>query len=85
MQLAETHIALALKAPIRLQEYAVGIFKTIPTKSGIKKAIKKKLIFVDGELASTAQYINGGEKIELFQLDTETDFKQIRFPIRSII
>ena len=46
MQLVETHIAEEQKKPIRFQEYGVGIFKTIPTKSGIKKAIKKKLIFL---------------------------------------
>ena len=81
MQLAETHIAIQLKAPTRLQEYAVGIFNTIPTKSGIKKAIKKELIYVDGTLASTAIFINGGEKIELFQLETETTFKRLEYPL----
>jgi len=84
MQLAETHIALQLKTPTRLQEYAVGIFNTIPTKSGIKKAIKKKLVFVNGTIASTALFINGGEKIELFQLDTETDFKRLNFPLEVV-
>lgn len=84
MRLAETHIAIQLKTPIRLQEYAVGIFNTIPTKSGIKKAIKKKLILVNGTIASTALYINGGEKIELFLLDAETDFKRLNFPLEVV-
>ena len=84
MQLAETHIAIKLKTPIRLQEYAVGIFNTIPTKSGIKKAIKKKLILVNGTQASTALFINGGEKIELFQLDTETDFKRLNYSLEVL-
>jgi len=84
MQLAETHIALQLKTPTRLQEYAVGIFKMIPTKSGIKKAIKKKLVFVNGAQASTALFISGGEKIELFQLDTETNFKRLDFPLEVL-
>jgi 23S rRNA pseudouridine1911/1915/1917 synthase len=77
MQLTETHIAIALEKPIRLQEYAVGIFKTIPTKSGIKKAIKKQLVFVNGNLASTALFINGGEIIELFSLENENEFKRL--------
>ena len=42
MQLAETHIVEKLEKSIRFQEYGVGIFNTIPTKSGIKKAIKKE-------------------------------------------
>jgi 23S rRNA pseudouridine1911/1915/1917 synthase len=77
MQLTETHIAIALEKPIRLQEYAVGIFKTIPTQSGIKKAIKKQLVFVNGNLASTALFINGGEIIELFSLENENEFKRL--------
>jgi len=61
----ESHIAKEQKEQIRIQEYAVGIFNTVPTKSGIKKAIKKKLILVNGLPTSTARIIIGGEKITL--------------------
>ncbi len=84
MQLVEIHIAIALKEPTRLQEYAVGIFKTTPTKSGIKKAIKKKLVFVNGAIASTALFIHGGEKIELFQPETELSFKRLKYPLEVL-
>lgn len=84
MQLTETHIAVALEKPIRLQEYAVGIFKTIPTKSGIKKVIKKQLVFVNGNLASTALYINGGETIELFSIENETEFKRLQLSLEVL-
>ena len=84
MHVAETHIALVLKTPTRLQEYAVGIFKTTPTKSGIKKAIKKRLVFVNGAVASTALFIHGGEKIELFQLETEASFKRLKYPLEVL-
>ena len=47
MQLAETHYAIKQEKPIRFQEYGVGVFKTIPTKSGIKKAIKKEFPDID--------------------------------------
>ena len=40
----ETHIAKKQKEPIRIQEYAVGIFKTTTTRSAVKKAIKKKCL-----------------------------------------
>ena len=43
MHLLKTHIAKEQKTPIRIQEYAVGIFNTVATISAIKKAIKKKL------------------------------------------
>ncbi len=84
MQLVETHIAIVLEKPIRLQEYTVGIFNTIPTKSGIKKAIKKELLFVNGKLASTGVFIQGGEIIELFSTNTLTDFKRLKLPLEVL-
>ena len=84
MQLAETHIAIALKKPIRLQEYAVGIFHTIPTKSSIKKAIKKKFVFVNGKPASTALFIRGGEIIELYSDENSINFKRLELPLKVL-
>lgn len=59
----KTHVATSQTEPVRLQEYGVGIFPTLSTKSALKKALKKKLIFVDGQLATTATYIHGNETI----------------------
>ena len=41
MILKQTHIVQELTGPIRLQEYGVGIFQQISTKSALKKALKK--------------------------------------------
>ncbi len=84
MQLAENHNVPEQEKPIRFQEYGVGIFKTIPTKSGIKKAIKKELIFIDGILATTSKYISGGEKIELFQSEEASSFKRLELDIEVL-
>ncbi len=84
MQLVETHTAKKITEPIRFQEYAVGIFKTVSTKSGIKKAIKKKLIFIDDELASTSKYIVGGEKIELFESENSSTFKRLKLDLEVL-
>ncbi|CAL2079281.1 RNA pseudouridine synthase [Tenacibaculum dicentrarchi] len=84
MILSETHQTPVLEKPIRLQEYGTGIFKTIPTKSGFKKAIKKKLVFVDGKIATTALFIHGNEKIELYKISEETTFKQFKFPLEVL-
>jgi len=67
LELAETHIAHTIPTPIRLQEYAVGIFATVPTKSGIKKAIKKERILVNNTIASTGLFIQEGDCIHLYQ------------------
>lgn len=54
-----------MKIPIRLQEYGVGIFAQLSTKSALKKALKKELISVDGNIGTTGTFITGGECIEL--------------------
>ncbi|APZ47904.1 RNA pseudouridine synthase [Polaribacter reichenbachii] len=84
MQLLETHIAKKLQEPIRFQEYGVGVFKTIPTKSSIKKAIKKGYIFIDGVLATTSKYISGGEKIELFEPKNQANFKRLKLDLEVL-
>lgn len=84
MKHIETHKVPLLEKPIRLQEYAVGIFKTIPTKSGIKKAIKKELVFVNGKIASTALFIIGNELIELFKTEETTSFKRLKLPLEVL-
>ncbi|WP_428742855.1 RluA family pseudouridine synthase [Tenacibaculum sp.] len=84
MKISETHTVENIIVPIRLQEYAVGIFKTIPTKSGIKKAIKKRRVLVDGRIASTALYIKGNETIELLQEEDSPQKKHFKFPIEVL-
>tara|TARA_B100000787_G_scaffold48325_1_gene34743 strand:+ start:28189 stop:29043 length:855 start_codon:yes stop_codon:yes gene_type:complete len=77
MHLLETHIASQQKIPIRIQEYAVGIFNTVATKSAIKKAIKKELILVNDTPTTTARIIIGGEKITLLNPEKETTKKRL--------
>jgi 23S rRNA pseudouridine1911/1915/1917 synthase len=84
MQLTETHIVQKQENPIRFQEYSVGIFNTIPTKSGIKKAIKKGLIFIDENLATTSKYISGGEKIELFESEKSSTFERLQLDLEVL-
>ena len=71
----ETHEVPTLFVRQRLQEYAVGIFRTIQSRKGVKNAIKKGLVFINAEVGYTGDWINGGEIIELFQE------KEIKKPI----
>ncbi|WP_430426511.1 RluA family pseudouridine synthase [Maribacter litoralis] len=64
MTLKQTHIVEEISCPMRLQEYGVGVFQQIATKSALKKALKKSLITVNGQIASSATVIKGGERIE---------------------
>ncbi|MEM9846499.1 MAG: RluA family pseudouridine synthase [Bacteroidota bacterium] len=62
----ESHVVPMSVQAMRLSDYVGGIFQSIPSRKGMKKAIKKNLVFVNGELASTARYLNGGEVIDLY-------------------
>lgn len=84
-ELVETHIVPKLELPIRLQEYGVGIFKTLPSKSGFKKAIKKNLVRVNNKIATTALFIKGGETIELFQnSELPSAIQKLKFPLKVV-
>lgn len=84
MSLTKTHIVPLLENPIRLQEYGVDIFASLPTKSGLKKAIKKGLVLVNGKTATTALYIKGGETIELLQSKESLHKKHFNFPLEIL-
>ncbi len=67
MKIVESHIVPAISEPIRLQEYAISIFTSIQSRSGLKKAIKKELVLLDGKKAGTGDWIREGQKIELLK------------------
>jgi RluA family pseudouridine synthase len=67
LKIIESHIVPAIAEKIRLQEYAVGIFKMLPSKSGLKKAIKKQQILLDGKVAQTSDWIEEDQRIDYIQ------------------
>lgn len=81
----ETHVVPEKIKPIRLQEYGVGIFTGCPTKSGLKKAIKKQAVQVDGMPASTATYITGGETIQLLNSQKPPPKKKLNFSLDILL
>lgn len=80
----ETHIVPTLPAPIRLQEYGVGIFSAALTKSALKKALKKKQITVNDQIATTATFIKGGECINLYIPEEVSPKKKLIFPLEVL-
>lgn len=69
MTIIDTHIVPANVSGIRLSDYAIGIFETIPTRKGIKKAIKKGAVCINGEKADTGRWVISGQLIQLIELD----------------
>lgn len=84
MQIIERHITQKPEIPIRLQEYGVGIFQSIPTKSALKKAIKEKRIFVNDQLATTAVWIKGGETIAYVKPNTAITKRTFVLPLKVV-
>jgi RluA family pseudouridine synthase len=64
----EKHIVPKLLEKNRLSDYLIGIFTAVPTRKGIKKAIKKGAVFINGEIGNTGDWLVGNEVIELFDL-----------------
>lgn len=69
MKTVETHIVPDGVGEIRLQDYAPTIFTSISSRQGVKKAIKRKLVYVDGDVGSTALWVKPGQRIELMDLE----------------
>ena len=67
-----THIVPSEVSGIRLSDYVIGIFPTIPSRKGMKKAIKKGRVLIDGEVANTGRWIEKGQKIQLIDLELPT-------------
>ncbi|MEM6317104.1 MAG: RluA family pseudouridine synthase [Bacteroidota bacterium] len=55
--------------PTRLSDYAVGIFPQIPSRKGIKKAIKRGEIHCNGIVGQTGTWVKGGDQLTLVELD----------------
>ena len=80
----ESHKVPKLDNRVRLSDYTPGIFNSIFSKKGIKKAIKKGLVTINGEIGYTADYINGDETIELFQSEIPTKRPSITIPLQIV-
>lgn len=80
----EFHLVPEHITPNRLQEYGVGIFMACPTKSALKKTLKKQYITVNGIIASTATMIQGGESIELCIPKDVSEKRKLVFPLKVL-
>ena len=78
---SEYHTAASLPARVRLQEYGIGHFPTAPTRSAWKKALKGGRVTVEGQLATTATWITGGEVIALTPAPPTTSRRPLVLPL----
>jgi len=67
MVVLKTHIVPDDVEEIRLYDYAQQIFPTIPSRKGVKKAIAREEILIDGEKTTTGTWIKPRQKIQLLE------------------
>ncbi len=63
----ETYTVPPLDEKVRLSDFVVGIFETISTRKGMKKAIIRGQVFINGKRGYSGDYIIGEEVIELYE------------------
>lgn len=73
-----------LESKVRLKEYAVGHFNGAPTRAAFKKAIKKGLVTVDGQVATTATFVYGKEMICLTIPPPPKAHRELIFPLKVV-
>lgn len=67
MPVIKTHIVPDEVEEVRLYDYVQQIFPTIPSRKGVKKAISREEILVDGQKTSTGHWVKVGQKVELLE------------------
>jgi len=78
------HIVPKLAEPIRLQDYAKDIFLYAPTKTAIKKAMKRGLLLVDSQATQEGIWIKGGETISLLIEESKPLTKELNLNLEVI-
>jgi RluA family pseudouridine synthase len=63
----EEHTVSEITQPIRFVDYAINLFPQIPTRNAVKKAIQRKELFLNSKVASTGNWLNTGDTIQLVE------------------
>lgn len=56
---------------VRIVDYANGIFTQLPSRKGVKKAIERGRILLNGEPVETGRYVQPGDEITLVEKPAE--------------
>lgn len=67
-KIVEVHIVPEGVEAERLSDYLVGKFESIPSRKGMKKAILRGTVFVDGQQGHTGDWVRPGQEITLGEL-----------------
>lgn len=84
MKVIARHLVEKVDTLIRFQEYGVGIFPQVNTKSILKKSIKRGLILINHKPATTAHYVQKGDLIELLEGEQNKPKKEFIFDLNVL-
>lgn len=68
---------------LRIPDFAHTVFTSIPSRKGIKKAIKRGEILIDDQIAQGSEWVQTGQKIELVDLQRSIP-KTYRLPLEVV-
>ena len=80
----ESHTVSPQEEVSRLSDLPWDSFKSIQSRKGWKKAIKKGLIKVNGEQGFTGDHISGGEVIDVYHDDIDNNTREIDLQLEVI-
>lgn len=63
----ERHLVTEAHAGERFQEYCISVLELLPSRAGVKKAIKRGDLFIDGKPAETGRFMVAGMVVELME------------------
>lgn len=82
VKIIEEHIVPPNTAKVRLSDYGGGIFLKIPSRKGVKKAIKRAEVLLNGTIAHTGDWVQENDLIQLTESQTPVNkVYELAFPI----
>ncbi len=69
MLVIEQHTVPAKVSRIRLLDYALAVFTVVPSRSNMKKVIKRGALLVDGNIGQSGSWVEEGQEISLVDLE----------------
>jgi 23S rRNA pseudouridine1911/1915/1917 synthase len=72
MKILQSHIVPPSTPAERISEYARKIFSNIPSRKGIKKAILRNEILLEGKPVETGRWVQPGNQIDWVDLELKT-------------
>ena len=67
LEILESKKLPILDHKVRLSDIPAGIFEKVSSRKAFKNAIKKGIVHLNGKQAYTADFVSGGELIEIFE------------------